>query len=251
MTLALSDVVGDDPTDIASGPTVPDPSTFRDARQALEGSDLWDAVPGAVRQRLQAGLAGEVAETPKPGEADLNRFPFRIIGSIDDACREAVAEGLRRGYATHAYGTQVEGEVRRVAGDLLASAVSVQETGSPMAPPGLIVAGGETTFRVQGEGAGGRNLELVLATVRGLENRPIVFLSCDTDGKDGETDVAGALADGESLGRALARGLEPDVFQSESASYAFFSRLSDVIRTGPTRTNVMDLQLVLIGSASD
>ncbi len=251
LTLALSDVVGDDPTDIASGPTVPDPSTFRDARQALEGSDLWDAVPDAVRQRLQAGLAGEMAETPKPGEANLDRFPFRIIGSIDDACREAVAEGRRKGYATHAYGTRVEGEVRTIAGELLASAVSVQETGNPMAPPGLIVAGGETTFRVRGKGAGGRNLELVLATVRGLENRPIVFLSCDTDGQDGETDVAGALADGESLGHALAEGWEPDVFQSESDSYGFFSRLGDVIRTGPTRTNVMDLQLVLIGSAPD
>ena len=251
LTLALSDVVGDDPTDIASGPTVADPSTFHDARRALEDSGLWDVVPAAVRQRLQAGLAGQTAETPKPGEANLDRFPFRIIGNIGDACKQAVADGRRRGYATYTYGTQVEGEVRTVAHDLLATAISVQETGHPMAPPGLIVAGGETAFQVRGEGAGGRNLELVLATIRGLENRPMVFLSCDTDGRDGETEVAGALADGQSLGYALAQGWEPEVFQAQSDSHGFLSRLGDAIFTGPTGTNVMDIQLVLIGPAPD
>jgi hydroxypyruvate reductase len=249
LTLALSDVVGDDPADIASGPTVPDPSTFWDARKALVQRDLWEAVPEPVRQRLQAGLAGTVAETPKPGDSSIRRFPFRIIGSIADACRAAIAEGRQRGYGTHTYGTQVEGEARTVAHDLLATAVSVQEKGAPVAPPGLVVAGGETTFQVRGPGTGGRNLEVVLATVRGLRDRPIVLLSIDTDGRDGETDVAGALADGESLERARAGGWDPGVFQSESDSYGFFSRLGDTIRTGPTGTNVMDLQLVLIGPA--
>lgn len=251
LTLALSDVVGDVPTDIASGPSVPDPSTFREARLALEDRDLWDAVPDVVRGRIHAGLNGEIDETPKPGDTGMDRFPHRIVGSIRDACREAIAEGKRRGYDTHAYGTQVEGEARAVAGDLLAAGVSVQETGTPIASPGLIVAGGETTFQVRGAGAGGRNLELVLATVRGLRDRPIVLLSCDTDGRDGETDVAGALADGESLGLALAEGWEPEVFQAESDAYGFFTRLGDVIQTWPTRSNVMDLQLVLIGPVPD
>ncbi|MFQ5919809.1 MAG: glycerate kinase [Thermoplasmata archaeon] len=251
LALALSDVVGDAPTDIASGPSVPDPSTFREARQVLEDRDLWDIVPDTVRVKLQAGLDGEVDETPKPGDAEMDRFPLRIVGGIRDACKEAIAEGDRRGYRTHSYGSQVEGETRAVAKDLLATGVSVQETGSPIAAPGLIVVGGETTFQVRGSGLGGRNLELVLATVRGLRDRPIVLLSCDTDGRDGETDVAGAVADGETLGRAHAAGWQPEVFQAESDSYSFFSHLGDVIRTGPTKTNVMDLQLVLIGLPSD
>ncbi|MFQ6012455.1 MAG: glycerate kinase [Thermoplasmata archaeon] len=246
-TLALSDVVGDDPSGIASGPTVPDPSTFQDARQALRERSLWDRVPGRVRRRLEAGMRGDIAETPKPDDPDLRRCHFRIVGSIADACRAAVKEAQARGYAPHVYGTQVEGEARAIARNLLAVASSVQEDGTPVAPPGILVAGGEPTFEVVGGGAGGRNLELVLAAVRGLERRPVVLLSCDTDGRDGETDVAGAIADGESLGRAMDAGWEPEAFQAESDSYGFFSRLGDTIRTGPTGTNVMDLQLVLIG----
>lgn len=247
IALALSDVIGDDPSGIASGPTVPDPSTFGDARQVLRESQIWDRVSPEVRERIEAGIDGQVPETPKPGDPDLDRAGFRIVGSIADACRAAVKEGQRRGYATHVYGTQVKGEARAVAQGLLSVGVTVQEEGSPAGPPALIVAGGETTVRVQGEGVGGRNLELVLAAVRGLEDRPIVILSCDTDGRDGETDVAGAIADGESLGRAGAGGWEPEAFQAESDSYGFFTRLGDVIRAGDTRTNVMDLQLLLVG----
>lgn len=250
VALALSDVIGDDPSGIASGPTVPDPSTFHDARQLLEEGGVWNQVPPEVRERLEAGVDGRVPETPKPGDSDLARGSHRIIGSIADACRAAVKEGQRRGYATHVFGTQVEGEARAVAQELLSVGVRVHEEGSPVRPPALIVAGGETTVRVRGKGAGGRNLELVLAAVRGLEDRPIVFLSCDTDGRDGATDVAGALADGESLRRAAAADLEPEAFQAKSDSYGFFSGLGDVIRTRPTRTNVMDLQLILVGPPS-
>ncbi|MEE9593213.1 MAG: DUF4147 domain-containing protein [Thermoplasmata archaeon] len=250
VALALSDVIGDDPSGIASGPTVPDPSTFHDARRVLEESGAWDRVPPEVREWIEAGMDGRVPETPKPGDPDLDRAGYRIVGSISDACRAAVKEGQRRGYATHVYGTQVEGEARAVAQELLAVAVTVQEEGSPVRPPALIVSGGETTVRVRGKGAGGRNLELVLAAVRGLEDRSMVFLSCDTDGRDGETDVAGALADGESIRRAAAAGLEPEAFQARSDSYGFFSRLGDGIRTRPTRTNVMDLQLILVGPPS-
>ncbi|MFQ6013652.1 MAG: glycerate kinase [Thermoplasmata archaeon] len=247
-TLALSDVVGDDPSGISSGPTIPDSSTFGDAHRALQEGGLWDRVPPGVKDWLQYGIRGEVPETPKPGDPDLRRSAFRIIGSIADACRAAVEEGQRRGYATYTYGTQVEGESRAVARDLLSVAVSVQEEDTPVAAPALIVGGGETTFRVLGPGTGGRNLELVLAAVRGLEGRPMVFLSCDTDGRDGETEVAGAIADAESLSRALRMRLEPEAFQAESDSYGFFARLEDTIRTESTRTNVMDLQLVLVGS---
>ncbi|MFQ5552709.1 MAG: glycerate kinase [Thermoplasmata archaeon] len=246
-TLALSDVIGDDPSAIASGPTVADPSTFGDARQALQDAGIWAQVPAEVREQLRAGIGGEVPETPKPGDPDLRRSSLRIVGSIADACRAAVKEGVRLGYAVHTYGTQLEGESRAVGQDLLSVAISVQERGIPVESPGLIVAGGETTFRVRGEGSGGRNLELVLASVRGLQGRPIVFLSCDTDGRDGETDVAGAIADGESLSRATSKGWEPEAFQAESDSYGFFTRLEDTIRTAATQTNVMDLQLVVVG----
>ncbi|MDX1534981.1 MAG: glycerate-2-kinase family protein, partial [Thermoplasmata archaeon] len=139
LALALSDVVGDHPEDIASGPTAPDPTTFEDARRALEDDDLWNAVPEVVRDRIQRGIEGEVAETPKPGHPGLERVSFRLVGSIRDAVREAIAEGERRGYHPHTYGTQVTGEARTVGRNLVAAGISTYRAGEPVAPPALLV----------------------------------------------------------------------------------------------------------------
>lgn len=247
LTLAISDVVGDDPSLVASGPTVPDPSTFQDARDVLERVGTWEAVPEEVRERIRGGIRGTIEETPKPDDPDLARSQYRIVASLSVAAEAAAAEAGARGYVAHTFGTQVQGKARKVGPRLLSVALSIHEDGRPVEPPAVIVAGGETTVRVRGRGTGGRNQELVLSAVRGLSGKTVVMLSFDTDGRDGETEAGGAIADGESLGRSRELGMDPDAFLAESDSHRFFTRLGDTILTGPTGTNVMDLQLLLVG----
>lgn len=242
--LVLSDVVGDDLSTIASGPTAPDPTTFADAVAVLEKRRAWKGAPAAVRAYLLAGTRGERPETPKPGDTAFRRVSATVVGSntlsLDAAAREAKRLGLRPLPLT----ARLEGEAREVARALVAILRECVERGRPARPPVCLLASGETTVTVAGEGRGGRNQELVVAAVPGLADfgAPAVVASLASDGIDGRSDAAGGVADDQSLRRARELGLAPPhVFLANSDSNAFLGPLGDLIVTGPTGTNVLDL----------
>jgi glycerate-2-kinase len=248
LTLAVSDVVGNEPTAIGSGPTVADSTTFADALEVLERYGGRGVYPAAVVQRLSDGAHGAHPETPKPGDARLARSFVHIIGSARTAVEgaRAVAEGL--GYAVHVIETPVVGEAR-AAGDALIDAAS-RAVKARDERPLCILAAGETTVKVTGSGLGGRNQECALGMVRGLNTfgRQAIAASVGTDGVDGPTNAAGAIADTTTLSRAIAAGLDtPERHLDNNDSYRFFDRLGDLILTGPTNTNVGDVQVILIG----
>jgi glycerate 2-kinase len=246
VTLVLSDVVGNPLDAIASGPTVPDTSTFEDAASVFERYALWDQVPGSVVERLRAGLSGSVEETPKPGDAVFERTLVEVVGSNLLACEAAAQAASTMGLQVLVLSTFIEGEAREV-GRVLASLLrEVDASGHPLSRPCCVVAGGETTVTVRGGGLGGRNQELALSAafaLRGL--RDVLLGSIGTDGSDGPTDAAGAFVDGTTLDRAAALDLDAANFLAQNDSYTFFDRLGDLIRTGPTNTNVNDIYLLL------
>jgi glycerate 2-kinase len=246
--LVLSDVVGDDLSTIASGPTVPDPTTYADARRVLEARGLEDTVPTSVRRHLEAGARGEVAETPKPGDTALRRVKTTVIGSnalsIGAAARQARRHGLRPMVLT----TRLEGEAREAARVLVAILRECVATGRPAPLPVCLLAGGETTVTVRGDGRGGRNQELAVAAAALLASFPVeaVVATLATDGIDGASDAAGGVADRTSVDRAKALGLAPpEAFLAASDSHGFLGPLGDLFITGPTGTNVVDLVVLL------
>jgi hydroxypyruvate reductase len=248
LTLLVSDVVGDDLDVIGSGPTAPDASTFAGAQAILDKYGLRERVPAAVRERIERGVRGEIAETPKPGDPAFERTTNLIVGSnrlaVDAAARKAHELGLRPAVLS----TVIEGEAREVARMHAAIAREIRATGRPLKPPLCLISGGETTVTLRGNGLGGRNQEFVLAAaidLAGIEK--VVVLSGGTDGSDGPTDAAGAIADGATIERAERLGLDARRFLAENDSYHFFDALGDLLKTGPTGTNVMDLRLVLVG----
>ena len=244
-TLILSDVVGNPLDVIASGPTVADSTTFDDAWALLAGYSLIDRLPQAVRRRLEAGCAGQIADTPKPGGAEFARVNNVIIGSNDLAARAAVEEAQRLGLHALLLSTYVEGEAREVARVYAGIFREMAASGQPLPRPACVVAGGETTVTLHGSGLGGRNQELALATAPKIASLPdVLVLTCGTDGTDGPTDAAGALADGGTMSRAAGRGLDPLAYLANNDSYHFFETLGDLIITGPTGTNVNDLTLL-------
>ena len=244
-TLVISDVVGDDLSVIASGPTVADPSTFADALDVLRRFGGADAFPRAVVDRIQRGAAGHVAETPKPGDAQLARATTTLIGSRRDAMSGAATEAAARGYHVVRLGDPVVGEARTSAVAFLRGALA---RAADSTRPTCIVSSGETTVRVTGQGKGGRNQEFALAAAALLAEAgtPAMLASAGTDGIDGPTDAAGAVADHTTIQRAAAAGLAPDPFLQDNNAYAFFDALGDLIHTGPTGTNVGDLQIILV-----
>ena len=247
LTLAISDVVGDEPTAIGSGPTAADPTTFADALHVLERYGGISGYPDAVVKRLRDGANGIIAETPKPGDLRLARTGVRVIGGSRvavDGAREA-AESL--GYVVQVNDEPVVGEASG-AGEALVESAS--RAAAPGAPPLCMLSAGETTVRVVGSGRGGRNQECALGMVRRLDTlgRPAIGCSLGTDGVDGPTDAAGAMADTTTLSRARAAGLDaPERYLDNNDSYVFFDSLGDLIRTGATSTNVGDFQVILIG----
>jgi glycerate 2-kinase len=252
-TLVLSDVVGDDLSTIASGPTVPDPTTFSDALAVLQRRGVLEAVPERVRVRLLAGARGERPETPKPGDPSFRRVATRIVGSnrlsVDAAAREARRLGLRPLVLT----TRLEGEAREVAGTLVAVLRECVDSGRPLAPPLCLLAGGETTVTVRGDGQGGRNQEMAVAAAQALDGfpAPAVVACLATDGIDGASDAAGGIADDTSAARAEALGLAPAAaFLAASDTRNYLGPLGDLIVTGPTGTNVVDVVALLAGSPS-
>ncbi|MDY7040994.1 MAG: glycerate kinase [Chloroflexota bacterium] len=245
ISLILSDVVGNPLDVIASGPTVPDPTTFGEAWAVLERYGIVDEVPAAIVSRLRAGLAGQVAETPKPGDAVFARVQNVIVGSNEIAAQAAVDEARRQGLNSLLLSTFVEGEAREVARVFAGIAKGMAAHGWPLVPPACLVAGGETTVTVRGKGSGGRNQELALAAalaIDGWEDVAVVGLA--TDGTDGPTDAAGGIAWGDTVARARELGLDAVDYLANNDAYHFFQALGDLIVTGPTNTNVNDLILV-------
>jgi len=239
--LALSDVVGDRPDCIASGPVSPDPTTFDDALEVLDGSDVRS---GTIRDHLEAGRRGEVGETPKSGDPCFDETELRIIGSGRTAALAAVAEAHRLGYDARLQATPATGEAGDAGERLAELARELRRSGRPT----CLVAAGETTVTVRGDGNGGPNQELALGAVTGLAGLASVLVaSLDTDGIDGSSSAAGAIATGSSEERARRRGLGLEDARRRNDAYPFFESLGDLIVTGRTGTNVADIQLVLVG----
>jgi hydroxypyruvate reductase len=243
LSLILSDVVGDKLDVIGSGPTAPDSSTFHAALGVLDKYELRAQVPKRVLARLEDGAEGSIAETPKLGEAVFERVENVIVGSNRASLDAAERKAKELGYRTMILASTIEGETRDVARMHAAIAREMVTTGRPVRPPACVISGGETTVTLKGRGKGGRNQEFALAAaidLAGLENA-LVF-SAGTDGTDGPTDAAGALADGRTTARAQQDAVEA---LRENDSYEFFRGIDDLVVTGPTGTNVMDLHLVM------
>jgi hydroxypyruvate reductase len=248
ITLMLSDVVGDRLDVIASGPTVPDPTTYHDCLEIISRYDLLPRLPVSVRGHLQRGQAGELAETPKATDPAFVGSQTVLIGSNRMALQAACAEAQARGYKTLLLSSSLQGETRHIARMHAAIGREIQQSGAPLAPPACVITGGETTVTLRGDGLGGRNQEFALAAaldIAGLES--VVVLSAGTDGTDGPTPAAGALADGSTVARAQALGLAPQICLRRNDSYHFFHALDDLFITGPTGTNVMDMHILLVG----
>jgi hydroxypyruvate reductase len=248
ITLVLSDIVGDPLDAIASGPTVPDPTTFGDALSVLDKFGMREKIPHSIRAHLETGERGGIHETPKPGDPLFARVSNLIVGSNIQALEAARAEAQGLGVTAMILSSSIEGETREIARMHAALAREIRTSGNPLRPPACLISGGETTVTLRGSGKGGRNQEFVLAAALDIAGLPdTVVLSAGSDGTDGPTDAAGAIADGDTYSRALAHGLNPRAALDANDAYPFFDGLNDLIVTGPTRTNVMDVRVILVG----
>ncbi|WP_454723662.1 MULTISPECIES: glycerate kinase type-2 family protein [Cupriavidus] len=240
-TLLISDIPGDDPTLIASGPTLPDATTCADALAVIAKYGI--AVPAAVRAHLESGAG----ETPKPGDARFAGHRTVTLATAQQSLEAAAARARELGIEAHILSDSVEGEAREVALVHAAIARQVAQRGQPLRKPCVLLSGGETTVTVRGHGRGGRNAEFLLALAAALDGQPGVHaIACDTDGIDGSEDNAGALLSPDTLARAEARGLSALAHLADNDGYGFFDGLGDLIVTGPTRTNVNDFRAILI-----
>jgi hydroxypyruvate reductase len=247
VALILSDVVGNPLDVIASGPTVPDSSTFAQAYEIIERYELVDDLPLSIVRHLGQGKEGQIPETPKEGDPLFATTYNLIIASNELAAQAALERAQEAGFNTLLLSTYVEGEAREVARVFSAIAKEILHSGQPVARPACVVAGGETTVTIRGEGKGGRNQELALAAaiqLDGLDEAMVVALA--TDGTDGPTDAAGAIADGSTMRRARAKKLLARQYLANNDSYRFFEQLGDLLITGPTNTNVNDLTFVFV-----
>ena len=241
VTLIISDVPGDDPASIASGPTVPDPTSFADARAILARYGIEPPAP------MRAHLETAAEETPKPGDARLARAETRLIARPQDSLEAAATRARAAGVAPVILGDAIEGEAREVARVMAAIARQVARHGQPVAAPCVLLSGGETTVTVTGQGRGGRNAEFLLGLAIALDGAPGIFaLACDTDGIDGSEDNAGAILGPDSLARAEAAGLDAKARLADNDGYGFFAALDDLVVTGPTLTNVNDFRAILV-----
>ncbi|MEM2123679.1 MAG: glycerate kinase [Candidatus Bathyarchaeia archaeon] len=246
LSLILSDVVGDPLDVIASGPTVPDESTFNDAFQVLQKYDIWNSAPYTVRDLILKGLNGEEDETPKPGESCFKRVHNLIVG-----CNRGVCVSLMDFYRNENLNVMhltsfMEGEAKEAGLFYAALLREIAESDRPIPKPCVLILGGETTVTVKGDGKGGRNQEAMLSAsvkLKGLDG--VACLSFGTDGLDGPTDAAGAIVDGFTYGNAEKKGLKPEEYLIRNDSYSFFRELKDLIVTGPTGTNVNDITLLV------
>jgi len=244
--LVISDVTGDDPTHIASGPCAPDPTTYADALEIL--ARYRCAAPPAVLQTLQRGVRGELSETPKPGDPIFARTENRVIATAQQSLQAAADYFAAQGIPAVVLGDSVTGEARAIAALHAALAREVATRGLPWRAPLALISGGECTVTVRGKGRGGRCAEFLLALTTELQGQADVHaLACDTDGIDGSEDNAGAISAPDTLARAAALGLNAQQHLSNNDGYGFFSALGDLVITGPTRTNVNDYRAILVG----
>ncbi len=248
LALIISDVTGDDPTHIASGPCAPDPTIYQDALDVLDRYEI--RAPKAARSHLERGARGEIAETPKPGDRVFQRVENRVIASAQQALRAASDFFRRHGIPAMVLGDSVTGEASEVAKVYGALARQIVRHGEPAKPPVALISGGECTVTVRGSGRGGRCTEFLLALAIDLAGLPDAHaIACDTDGIDGSEDNAGAVLRPDALGRAAKLGLDAKKLLANNDAYGFFSRLEDLVVTGPTRTNVNDYRAILIRPA--
>jgi hydroxypyruvate reductase len=219
------------------------------AEQVLKRYGIWDQAPGSVRAYVEKGVNGEIEETPKPGDPPFQRDAWQLVGTNLQALKAAGKEAERQGYRPLVLSGMMEGETREVAKAHVAIAKEVLNSENPLAAPACILSGGETTVTLQGAGKGGRNTEFALASALALEGvENVVLLSGGTDGTDGPTDAAGAIAHGKTVPQAREKDLDPFDYLRRNDSYTFFEILDDLVITGPTRTNVMDVCVMLVRS---
>jgi hydroxypyruvate reductase len=248
--LLLSDVIGDPLDVIASGPTAPDVSTYTEALAILDRFGLRSRVPASIVERLTQGARGQVPETPKPDDPVFRRVTNTVIGNNRVVVDAAADEAVRRGYGPHVLTRSLDGEARDVAARLVAIAREIREGRGPVAAPACVIAAGETTVTVTGRGRGGRCQEFALAAALALDGvEGIVALAAGTDGTDGPTDAAGGIADGESARRARAMGQDPRARLDDNDANPLLAALGDLVTTGPTNTNLLDLHLLLVEPA--
>ena len=241
LTLMISDVPGDRPIDIASGPTVGDPTTCADALRILQRYAI--DVPAAVREVLESGRG----ESVKPGDPRLSKAEWRIIATPQLALEAAAVIARDAGYAAHILSDAIEGEAREVGRVLAAIALQVAGRGQPFAAPCVLLSGGETTVTVRGHGRGGRNVEFLLSLAIALGGHARIHaLAGDTDGVDGLEEIAGAMVSPDTLERAWAKGLRPGEALANNDGHGFFGAIGDALITGPTRTNVNDFRVILV-----
>ncbi len=249
VALIVSDVVGSPLDVIASGPTVADESTFEQAWQVLERYGVLEHTSVPIRQHLQRGLSGEIPDTPKPGDPALAQVHNAIIADNALACAAAVEKARALGFNSLLLTTYLEGEAREVGRVLAALAREIALRGQPVPPPACLIAGGETTVTVRGQGKGGRNQEVALSAALAIQNLPgVVIASLATDGTDGPTDAAGGLVDGLTIARGQQAGADALAALSNNDAYHFLERAGALLVTGPTNTNVNDLMAVFVGT---
>ena len=249
VTLILSDVIGDRLGVIASGPTTPDSSTFQDCLEILHKYQLLEQIPNSVRERLLSGANGQFPETPKQEDASFDRTQNLIVASNTLGIEAAAVKAKELGFHTQILSGFIEGETKEVAKVHAAILKEIVHSGNPLPRPACVISGGETTVTIRGNGLGGRNQEFVLAgamEIEGMSNS--VIFSAGTDGTDGPTDAAGEIADGRTIQRAREKSLAPETHLRNNNSYHFFFFFSDLIITGPTHTNIMDLRILLTAS---
>jgi hydroxypyruvate reductase len=241
VSLIISDVPGDDPSIIASGPTVPDPSTLAEARDVLTRYGI--EIPPAVRAWLQ----NPEAETPKPGDAAFARVTNRIVATPQASLEAAARVAREAGFAPLILGDALEGEAREVGRLMSGIARQVVAHGQPIPAPCALISGGETTVTLHGKGRGGRNVEFLLSLTVGLDGLPGVHtIAGDTDGVDGAEEIAGAIATPDTLSRARALGIDAKDRLADNDGHGFFEALGDQVITGPTLTNVNDFRAILV-----
>lgn len=245
LALIISDVAGDDPTHIASGPCAPDPTTFSDALGVLEYYRI--NAPVAVMETLLAGAQGKRNETPKPGDAAFGNVENRVIATAHDSLLAAAHYFRHQGIPAAILGDSITGEARDVAKVFAAMVKEIRVYGQPWKAPVALISGGETTVTLQADGRGGRNTEFLLSLAIELNGLPEVYaLACDTDGIDGSENNAGAIAASDSLHRARQRDIDAIALLAGNNAYTFFEQLGDLVVTGPTRTNVNDYRVILV-----
>jgi len=240
ISLIISDIIGDPIQFIASGPTYPDSTTFSDAEEILRKNDLWEKIPFSAKKIIQDGKKGLIPETPKQDDSVFEKVNNFIIANNKTACEHAEKKAEELGYKTLFLTSSLEGEARETGKYLIEKAknhLTNEKT--------VFISGGETTVTVKGKGDGGRNQEMVLGAIETLSNENMVFSSFATDGIDGKSDAAGAIADGFSYKKALEKNLDPEKYLKNNNSYEFFKENGDLLITGPTGTNVMDIQIIL------